>query len=146
MRIKVESVKKASHPEEYGVYGCDRCTDIDYRKPHPVDIVTFDVVIGDNHYIVEQPSVWRSYYSWQMYRSEDEATHISDYDEFSRILEEVDFPDMPIDEHLSPRLKLVVFEAMVWYDKAPTQSEYSLHSLCNLADTFSFWHPRSMRR
>lgn len=139
MRIKVESVERAPHPEEYWVY-CDYCSA--HGKTHPVDIVTFDVVMGGGHYIVVQPSVWRSYYSWSMYRSEDAVTHIHDYDEFSRILEEIELPDLPMDEHISSRLKLVVFTAMLWYDQAPIQSKYNSLSLCNLVNGFSCWHPK----
>lgn len=139
MRIKVESVERAPHPEEYWVH-CDDCSA--HGKTHPVDIVTFDVVMGGGHYIVVHPSVCRSYYSWSMYRSENAVTHIRDYDEFSRILEGIELPDLPMDEHVSSRLKLVVFTAMLWYDQAPTQSKYNSLSLRNLAQNFSFWHPK----
>ena len=47
MRIKVESVERAPRPEEYWVH-CDDCSA--RGKTHPVDIVTFDVVMGCGHY------------------------------------------------------------------------------------------------
>lgn len=143
MRIKVESVERAPRPEEYGVY-CDDCSA--HGKTHPVDIVTFDVVMGGGHYIVWQPSVWRSYHSWSMHRSEDVVTHIRDYDEFSRVLEGIELPDLPMDEYISSRLKLVAFTAMLWYDQAPTQSRYNSLSLYNLVNEFSWWHHRSLSR
>ena len=139
MRIKVESVERAPRPEEYWVH-CDDCSA--RGKTHPVDIVYLDVVMGCGHYIVGRPSVWRSYHSWSMHRSEDAVTHIRDYDEFSRILEGIELPDLPMDEYISPRLKLVVFAAMLWYGQAPTQSKYNSLSLCNLVQNFSYWHPR----
>ena len=64
---------------------------------------------------------------------EDATTHIKDYDEFSRILEGIEFPDLIAGEHTVRRLKLIVFEAMLWYDKAPTQSKYNDFRLSNLA-------------
>ena len=83
---------------------------------------------------MEQPSVWPLYYTWQMnLRSEDATTHIKDYDEFSRILEELELPDLIAGEHTLRRLKLLVFEAMLWYDRAPTQSKYNDLRLSNLA-------------
>lgn len=74
------------------------------------------------------------HYTWQMnLSSEDVTTHIKDYDEFSRILEGIEFPDLIAGEHTLRRLKLLVFEAMLWYDKAPTQSKYNDFRLSNLA-------------
>lgn len=73
-------------------------------------------------------------HTWQMnLSSEDVTTHIKDYDEFSRILEGIEFPDLIAGEHTVRRLKLLVFEAMLWYDKAPTQSKYNDFRLSNLA-------------
>lgn len=87
MKIKVTSVERRqpqSLDEE--LLCCHDCSA--KRGEHPIDVVTFDVQIGDDHYVVEQPSVWPLYYTWQMnLRSEDATTHIKDYDEFSRILE-----------------------------------------------------------
>ena len=142
MRIKVESVERAPHPEEYWVH-CDYCSA--HGKTHPVDIVTFDVVMGGGHDIVMQPSVRRSYYSWSMYSSEDAVTHIHDFDEFSRVLEEIELPDLPMDEHVSSRLKLVVFTAMLWYDQAPTQPKHNPLGLSSLVQDFSGWHPGKPR-
>ena len=71
------------------------------------------------------------HYTWQM--CEDATTHIKDYDEFSRILEGIEFPDLIAGEHTVRRLKLLVFEAMLWYDKAPTQSKYNDFRLSNLS-------------
>lgn len=55
------------------------------------------------------------------------------HDEFSRVLEGIEFPDLIAGEHTLRRLKLLVFEAMLWYDKAPTQSKYNDFRLSNLA-------------
>lgn len=134
MKIKVTSVERRQpqslDEELLSCHDCDA-----KRGEHPIDVVTFDIQIGDDHYVVEQPSVWPLYYTWQMnLSSEDVTTHIKDYDEFSRILEGLDLPDLTADENTLPRLlKLLVFEAMLWYDKAPTQSKYNDLRLSNLA-------------
>lgn len=133
MKIKVTSVERRQpqslDEELLSCHDCDA-----KRGEHPIDVVTFDVQIGDDHYVVEQPSVWPLYYTWQMnLRSEDATTHIKDYDEFSRILEGTEFPDLIAGEHTLRRLKLLVFEAMLWYDRAPTQSKYNDFRLSNLA-------------
>ena len=134
MKIKVTSVERRE-PQGFDeeMLTCHDCSA--KRGEHPIDVVTFDVQIGDDHYVVEQPSVWPLYYTWQMnLSSEDATTHIKDYDEFSRILEGLDLPDLTADENTLPRLlKLLVFEAMLWYDKAPTQSKYNDYRLSNLA-------------
>lgn len=133
MKIKVKSVnRRQPHNLNEELLCCHDCSA--KRVEHPIDVVTFDVQIGDDHYVVEQPSVWPLYYTWQMnLRSEDATTHIKDYDEFSRILEGIEFPDLIAGEHTVRRLKLLVFEAMLWYDKAPTQSKYNDFRLSNLA-------------
>lgn len=48
-------------------------------------------------------------------------------------MEGIEFPDLIAGEHTVRRLKLLVFEAMLWYDKAPTQSKYNDFRLSNLA-------------
>ena len=57
MKIKVKSVnRRQPHNLNEELLCCHDCSA--KRGGHPIDVVTFDVQIGDDHYVVEQPSVW----------------------------------------------------------------------------------------